>query len=138
MSLKGGAELRARLRAIGQSFKPLGKDWADDAVRIMRSSVPVKTGRLQRSIRRRNASAKKATVVAHFSAYFIDAGTKEHAEAPKNAKALRWSDGGNIRFAKKVQHPRTAAKPFRARAANEALQKNSPLKHVLDSWNNAA
>ena len=30
MSLKGGAELRSRLKAIKQTFKPYGKEWAED------------------------------------------------------------------------------------------------------------
>jgi len=136
--LKGGPQLRARLRAIGQSFKPLGKDWADEAAQLMRARVPVKTGRLQRSIRRRNASAKKATVVAHYSAYFVDAGTKAHDVEPKKATTLRWNDGGNIRFAKKVHIPRVGPRPFRAQAAREALQRNDPLKNVIEAWNHAA
>ena len=88
MSLKGAPELRARLRAIKLAFKPIGKSWATDTAAYAKGHVPRRTGRLQQSIRVRNASQKRATVVGHFSANFVDAGTKAHDETPKKKQTL--------------------------------------------------
>lgn len=138
MGLKGGPELRARLKAIGQAFKPLGRDWADDTVDRLARATPRRTGATARSYRRRNSSAKRATVVGSHVAYFIDAGQREHAEAPRRTHALRFEGRAGIKFSKRVQHPRVAPRPFRARAATEALNENSPLKAVVKEWNEAA
>ena len=62
MALQGKAALNARLRAIKQTFKPIGKAWAEEDVRQNRARVPVRTGRLQRSFRVRNATQRKAVV----------------------------------------------------------------------------
>lgn len=138
MSLKGGPQLRARLKALRQVFKPIGKEWADDAARLMRPQVPVRTGRLRASFRRRNATQRKATVVGHYTAYFIDAGTKAHVVRPRKAKRLVFESGGRTIFAKKVNIGRVAARPFRTRAAREALRRNPLAASVIDAWNRAA
>ena len=137
-ALKGAPELRARLKAIRETFKPLGREWADEVVVLARPMVPVQTGRLRSSIRRKNATARRATVEAHFSANFVDAGTKRHTIVPKKAKGLYFTDGGQTVFAKRVDHPRTQARPFKVRAAHEALRRKSPLQALLKMWNGAA
>ncbi len=150
MSLKGGPELRARLRAIKQSFKPIGKGWATDTAAHARSHVPHRTGRLMRSIRVKNASQRKATVVGHFSANFVDAGTKAHDIRPKKSRTLAFtgtvsgpsigggSSGGRTIFSKRVHHPRTKAQRFKRAAALEGLRKNPMALEVIRQWNEAA
>ena len=76
--LKGGPELRRKLKAIQLTFKPVGRKWADATADVARERVPVKTGRLRQSIRRKNATQKRATVSAHYTATFVDGGTKAH------------------------------------------------------------
>lgn len=137
MSLKGAPELRARLKAIKLSFKPIGKQWADDTAEEARKRVPSRTGRLRKSIRRRNATQRKATVVGHYTANFIDAGTKAHTIRAKG-KRLRFTDGGRTVFAKKVEHPRTAARPFKKASAEAALRKHPMAQTLIDEWNRAA
>jgi hypothetical protein len=51
MSLKGKRELNARLKALRTVFKPIGKAWGKSAVAESRSRIPVKTGKLKRSVR---------------------------------------------------------------------------------------
>lgn len=138
MSLKGGPELRKRLKAIKVAFKPIGRSWADETAREARSRVPVRTGNLQRSIRRRNATLRRATVVGHYSANFVDAGTKAHVIRPKRAKRLRFTSGGNTIFAKKVNHPRVRARPFKKESARAALRKHPMAETLIDQWNRAA
>lgn len=146
MSLKGGPELRARLRAIKQSFKPIGKNWATDTAAHARGHVPKKTGRLARSIRVRNASQKRATVVGHFTANFVDAGTKAHDIRPKKARTLAFagavqgpgSPGGRTIFSKRVHHPRTRPQRFKRAAALYGLQKNPMALEVIRQWNEAS
>lgn len=124
MSIKGTAELKARLRAIRVVFKPIGRDWADETVVLARAAVPVRTGRLQRSIRRQSATMQRAKVVAHYSQYFVDAGTKAHFEPRHN-------------YFSKVKHPRTRPQPFRARVAREALRRKPMAQQVIKAWNDA-
>jgi hypothetical protein len=41
-------------------------------------------------------------------------------------------------FAKKVDHPRTAAQPFRARIAHESLRRHPMVESLIRAWNEAA
>jgi hypothetical protein len=135
--LRGGKELRARLKAISLSFKPAGKAWADETARQARPRVRVRTGRLRKSFRRRNATQKRATVVGHFTAYFIDAGVKPHTITAKR-RPLVFEAGGRTIFARKVHHRGFRARPFRQRAAEEGLRREPMAKHVIEQWNKAA
>lgn len=138
MSLRGTSQLRARLKAIRLAFKPIGRSWADEYVHVARPMVPEKTGRLRRSLRRRNATQKRATVVAHYTAFFVDAGTVAHPIAPRKAGRLSWQDGGRTIFARRVLHPGTRARPFRVRAAHEALRRKPMAGQLIEQWNRAA
>lgn len=138
MSLKGGPQLRARLRAIKQVFKPVGRHWADDTVALARQRVKVRTGKTQRSIRVRNATQRKAVVVATHGARFLEAGTAAHTEKARRAKTLRFQDGGRTIFSRKVNHPRTTAHPFLRNSAREALAKNPMAEELINLWNAAA
>lgn len=137
--IKGSKEFKARLRAAGQMFKPYGREWADEYVAVARDIVPVVTGKTRMSIRRRNASMKKATVQALFTAIFIDEGTKRHTIVPRRAKGLYFTDkGGNSVFTKKVDHPATRARPFRQRAMDESIRRKPMADRLVKEWNSAA
>ncbi len=138
MSLRGVPELRARIKAVKLTFKPYGRTWADETARIARNSVPVKTGRLKGSIRRRNASQKRATVVGHYTTNFIDAGTKAHDITPKGNGRLIFKAGGRTIFAKKVHKPRTAGNRFKSRSAQAALRRYPIRDTMIKLWNDAA
>ena len=144
MSLKGAPELKARLKAIRQSFKPIGKSWADETVDIMRATAPVRTGRVQGSIRRREASMRRAVVAAHYTATFPDKGAKPHRLAPKNTGRLIFTGTGPVAgrtiFSKKaVKHRGQKAQRFARRAALEARDKRHVMLHELvRQWNEAA
>jgi hypothetical protein len=140
VSLKGAPELRARLKGIRLAFKPAGRQWADETVKAMRPMIPVQKGRLRRSVRRRNATQRKATVVAHYTAFFVSGGAKRHTIRPKTAKALVFKGrGGRTIFARRgVNHPGVRARPFRVRAAQEGLRRAPLAQSVIDEWNRAA
>lgn len=138
MALKGSRELHARLRAIKQTFKPVGKAWATDTVSYARAHVPVKTGQTQRSIRVRNASQKKATVVGRYVVNFIDAGTREHSEQAKTRRVMRYGTGDAVMFRKRVRHPRVAPRRFKRAAAEYGLRKNPMAVELVKQWNQAA
>lgn len=135
MPLKGGPELQARLRAIGQALKPMGRAWADEAVNIGRPMVPVRTGRLRESMRRKSATQTKATVVAHYSAYFVDAGVKPHSLARRQKGESRTTRSARTIFHKK--HPGYRARPFRERMAREALRRKPLSAELIAAWNRA-
>ena len=137
MSLKGGPELRARLKALRLAFKPIGRSWGDEFVVVARPMVPEKTGRLRRSIRVKNNTQRRTTIAAHYTASFIDAGTVAHPIRSKGG-FLRWEDGGRTIFARKVNHPGVRARPFRARAAREALRRKPMAGELIEQWNRAA
>jgi hypothetical protein len=137
-SIKGTRQLNARLKAIKQTFKLAGRDWAEEAAVIMRSSVPSRTGRLQRSFRVKSATQRRAHVGGHYSAFFVDRGTKAHTINAKRAPRLIFQAGGRTIFAKKVNHPATRAQPFRHRAATEALRRRPMAATLIKLWNKAA
>ena len=138
MSLRGSKELRARLKALGKAFKPIGRTWGDEFVTVARPMVPERTGRLRRSIRVKNNTQRKTTIAAHYTASFIDAGTIAHPIRPRKAGRLAWQDGGRTIFARKVNHPGSRARPFRARAAHEALRRKPMAGQLIEQWNKAA
>jgi hypothetical protein len=138
VSLKGGRELNRRLRAIKQTFKPAGRAWAEGTVDLARPNVPVKTGKARRSLRVRNASMKRATVVGSFVALILDRGAKAHDIRARKAPRLVFQSHGRTIFAKKVHKPRLAGKHFAARAARESLRRNPMAAELVALWNRAA
>lgn len=137
-SLKGAPELRARLKAIHLAFKPIGRTWAEGTVTEARARVPERTGKLKRSIRVKNATQRKATVAAWFTAFFVDAGPKAHGIQAKSGGSLVFQSHGRTIFAKKVNHPGYRGRPFRAAAAHESLRKNPMAQTIIKEWNEAA
>ena len=135
--ITGGNALRSRVKAVGGVFKPMGRLWADRTVEHMKPRVPYRTGRLRQSIRRRSATQRKASVEAHYTAFFVDAGTKRHTIVPKKAGTLVFPAGGRTVFAKKVDHPATHPQPFRDRATLEGMRRTPQAKIMIDLWNRA-
>lgn len=140
MALRGSRELRARLKAIRTVFKPVAKDWTtitvDEAKR--RLSTSVDTGKTRASVRRRNASQRKATVVGNYPVNFIDAGTKEHDIKPRKTSVLKFDVGGRTVFARKVHKRRQAARPFKRASAEAGLRKVEIIRDLIELWNKAA
>lgn len=138
MSLKGGPELRARLKAIRLTFKGYGRTWADTTAEEARRRVPVATGRLQKSIRRKSATQRRATVVGHYSANFVDAGSKQHDIEARRAPALIFEAGGRTIFARKVHKQRIGPRQFKRAAALAALRRHPMSEELIELWNKAA
>ena len=105
--LVGADDLKARLRSMGQSFKPMGKDWANTTARQSASSAPRRSGKLARSFKVRTATARRAIVDAIWYAKFTNAGTRPHTITSKGG-GLIFKDGGQTIFTKKVKHPGSA------------------------------
>jgi hypothetical protein len=138
MTLKGKQQLQRRLGAMQKLPKAVGVKWADKDVRLNASRVPVRTGRLRGSFRVKTVTARKAIVSGHFTAYFVDAGPKPHVIKAKRAKLLRFEVGGRTVFARSVHHRGYRARPFRRRAAQQALREARMAQSVIDLWNGAA
>lgn len=136
--LKGSPELRRRLEAIKQVFKPVARKWGRADVLENRARVPVRTGRLRKSFRVTSVSSKKVRVGGHFSAYFVDKGPVPHAIMPKGRGSLVFQGRNGTVFARKVNHRGYRGRPFRVRAAQEALRKTPAAQEVIDLWNKAA
>ena len=136
--ITGGNALRARMKSVSLVFKPQGKLWADKTAQKAKPRVPNKTGRLRASIKRKSATQKRATVVGHFTAYFVDAGPKPHTIEAKNKPQLVFKGARGTVFARKVHHRGYAGRPFRARSANEALAETWDQKAIVDAWNKGA
>ncbi len=137
-TLKGSAELKARLKAIKDVWKPIAREWGKDDVAEMRARVPVRTGRLRRSFRVTSVSGKKVRVGGNFTAYFVDAGPKPHTITGKRGGFLVFKDKGHTVFARKVHSRGYRARPFRKIAAHEALKKHPMAQTLIDLWNRAA
>lgn len=88
--------------------------------------VPVKTGKLRRSIHGRvyGNLARIGSSVDY--AHYIEAGTSPHVIVPVNAQALHFFIDGKEVFAKRVQHPGFAPIPYLRPA----------LELVMNRWKN--
>lgn len=138
MALKGAPELRRRLKAIKTVFKSSARDWTDAATDEARRRVRVSSGKTRASIRRRNASQTKASVVGNYPVNFIDAGAKEHDIEPKKAGVLAFNDNGHTVFARKVHKRKQAAHPFKKASGEAALKRVDILGDLIELWNRAA
>jgi hypothetical protein len=152
-ALRGADQLRRRLQAVRGVFRTLAPDWQEATARAARPMIPVRTGETRRSIRAGRVTGMKATVVGKYTINFIDAGSKAHSE-PRQAgftksgrvsrrkvgsgKVLKFNEGGQTLFRRKVNKPRIAAHPFKREAAEKGLRSVSPLRRLIDLWNRAA
>jgi hypothetical protein len=149
-ALKGAPALRARLKALTATkvFTPLGKDWADEAVRIGQQRVgsynmPYSNGRLRLSIRRKTANQRKAVVTGSYHSYFVDAGVKPHSMQRRSARPRgrgTLASAQRTIFARTARkgHPGYRARPFRAYMAGEALRRKPMSAALIAAWNAAA
>jgi hypothetical protein len=138
MALRGSRELRRRLKAIRTVFKPVGRTWARETVRLASSRVRVETGKTKRSIRVKNASQRKASVEARYGARFLEAGAQAHTLRAKKFDAMKFNVGGRPVFAKRVKHPGSPKQPFLRPSAADALDDADMLQELLKLWNQAA
>ena len=86
----------------------------------------------------RNSTQRKAVVVGHYSANFVDAGTKEHDERPRHGRAMVFRSKGNTIFAKKVHKRAHGPHRFKRLAAEEALRRHPMAVELVRQWNEAA
>jgi hypothetical protein len=137
--LKGADDLIRRLKALRLTFKPLGRSWADDTVRMAMPMVPRRTGRLRESHRRKSATQRRATVVAHYTSNFVASDVKPHDIVAKPGKRLVFpGTGGRPVFAKKVHHRGSKGNQYKKRAAIAALHKTPLADILIDQWNKGA
>ena len=137
--IQGIKNVQRGIKALRTSFHPLGRIWADETVTLARQKVEPfrRSGRTQRSIRRKSSGRYHASVTAKYGAKYLEHGAPPHTITPSKAKRLRWKDGGTVRFAKKVDHPGAKRKKFLRPAARESLEKLPMLKTIIDQWNRA-
>ena len=138
VQFKGLPQLRKRLDAIGE-LGPFMRDIALDAIGEQKKRAPVKTGNLRRSIRLGRITARSAETIAgaNYAAY-VEFGTKPHEIRPRSKRALRWKDkGGGFRFATRVNHPGTRAKPYMIPGAEAAIAATG-ASQIVKRWNRAA
>jgi hypothetical protein len=125
-----------RIKLDGAQIKGIAKSpemLADLTRRMTRAQlaaktiVGVRTGRLQSSIRKNAGSTAKGVyvdVIAGWKGAGLGAsymwyhheGTPPHIIRPRKRKALRFIQGGKVRFAQKVHHPGTRGTHFLTRA----------------------
>jgi hypothetical protein len=137
MNLKGVAGFRDRLNAAARSTRPMASAWGDAYVQVARPQIPVRTGRTRQSVQRSQVTDHGAEIVGSQVAVMIDTGTGSHAITAFGGGVLKFQMNSGAVFAPKAQHPGMRARPYRKRAADEALRR-APLQDALvDAWNRA-
>jgi hypothetical protein len=137
-TLQGAPELRHRLKAIKQTFKPVGRQWATTTAQLTKPQVPERTGKGRRSVRVKNASQTRATVAAIYYVGILDKGARAHKIEPKRASRLVFQAGGRTVFARKVHKPATRGRGFAIRASRESLRRHPMAETLIKMWNDAA
>lgn len=114
------AEFRDQSGPVGRELDRLSQLVLDEARRL----VPVRKGTLLASIRRDSGVGPLGPYrditagvpgLTDYLGYVID-GTPPHVIYPSRRKYLRFISGGQVRFARKVNHPGTRPDPFLTRA----------------------
>jgi len=80
------------------------------------------TGKTRRSIAGRAQGAIYGEVKAAGAAKYLEHGTPPHVIEPKRGGALRFVVAGRTVFARRVQHPGTAERPFMQQARDHGQQ----------------
>lgn len=132
MSLQGADDLRRRLAAIQTAPDEIRRQWASVTVPLMRAHIPIRRGTTYGSVR----ASEVGTIIGNAPVNFIDAGVREHDITAKSG-VLKFNAGGQTLFRKKVHKPRQAARPFKAAAAREGLERVDPQGTIIRLWNQA-
>lgn len=126
--------------------------WEQETSRIARGYIPVRTGETRGSVRG-SSSGLNGKVVGKYTVNFIDAGSKAHEEpksrftktgrlrrgkAAGTGKVLKFNDGGQTLFRRKVNKRAIAPRPFKRRSGEEGLAKVDFLAELVRLWNQAA
>jgi hypothetical protein len=152
MSVKGMRQLKARLRAIGDTSELL-RGIQVETIAGAKKRVPRKTGFLARSIVPGTVSDNTALIFVNAPyAAAVELGSKPHVIVPKRARVLAWPtasgnrrlsgrarkgvSSGDMTFAARVNHPGTKAQPFVKPAAEDALKK-AGVDAIVKVWNEA-
>lgn len=122
---------RVNHAAIRRLFRdedgPVGRDLDDMSRQVLaraRTLVGVRTGLLLSTIRRERGQGPRGPYhdvvagrrgVTDYLGYHMN-GTHPHIIRPRRRKALRFTSGGSVVFARRVQHPGSRANPFLIRA----------------------
>lgn len=145
-TLRGADDLKRALAAAAKSWRPIGKKWADEAIKVGQPMVPVRSssmragdghapGRLRASFERNTPRGRKAVVKAHYTAYFIDAGVKPHSMQSRKSRPT--SGAGRTIFSSfaRKDHPGYRARPFRQHMADEGLRRAPLDDAIIEAWN---
>lgn len=126
------------------------------AVGYAKAKAPRKTGNLRRTIRVESVDEREQTVrvVAGGSrevgyAAMVEFGTRPHVIVPRRRKALAWGGARRLsgslrkgasptRFARRVRHPGTPARPYLVPGAEQALREVGLADAVVRAWDDAA
>lgn len=76
--------------------------------------VPVRTGKLKKTVKQRFSAAKMTgEVYSNLQyAHLVEFGFKAHTVRPKKKKAMKFSQMGGHYFTKKAEIPKQSARPF--------------------------
>lgn len=116
---------RAELnRSITNASRTELREASRQVVNRAKILAPVDTGRLRSSIRAEPPvifSLRGRVVVGSDLEYarYVNDGTAPHRIRVRNARALRFTVGGRVVYARYVDHPGTRAQPFLDRALRE-------------------
>ncbi len=96
--------------------------------------VPVKTGKLRRSIHGRVYGDKARIGSNVHYAPFVEMGTEPHVIVPVNAQALHFFIDGKEIFAKRVQHPGTKPMPYLRPALEIVINRWKSKDKITPGW----
>lgn len=123
VEVKISERLRMLPKEVSEKIIVFLREIADYTYRRMLELTPVKTGRLRDSIRKdvdeSRLQAQIGAVAKH--APYVEFGTRPHLIEPVRARALCFTVGGEIVFARLVRHPGTKPQWFVRRATEETI-----------------
>ena len=156
--IDGDEALHKRLEALrnGSATNRILGEFGLLAVKFAKDMVPRKTGNLGRTIRVEGVDAARQSVTVKAGgsrnvgyAAHVEFGTRPHLIVPVRARVLAWGGArrlsGNLRsgasptnFARRVNHPGTAPRPYLVPGSKKALAEVGLAEAVIETWNQAA
>ncbi len=114
-------------RAFLGGSRNAAEEFGGQVYRVAVREAPVRTGALRRSLRTttnltfRGWAARVGSDLEYAS--FVHDGTRPHVIRPRRARALRFTIGGRVVFAARVNHPGTRPNRFLDRALQQVSRR---------------
>jgi len=136
VDLSDSSRIQATLNMLMRLGDRIARKMADEAYQHARDFIPVRTGRLLRSLRIERHGNEYHVIAGSRIAYyapFVEFGTRPHIIRPRRARVLRFEVRGKVVYARIVHHPGSRPVRYMGHALDRTL---TELDYIIADYLN--